>query len=42
MSTPQRRRKVKIEDGVSEDYDELLEVEKFMQQQNKELQNIKQ
>ena len=42
MSTLQRRRKVKVEEEVSDDYDELLEVEKFMQLQNKELQNTKQ
>ena len=40
MSTPKRKRKV--ENGVAEDYDELLEVEKFMKMQSKELLNAKQ
>ena len=40
MSTPQRKRKV--ENGVAEDYDELLEVEKFMAMQSKEMRNAKQ
>ena len=38
MSIPRRQEEV----GVSEDYDELLEVEKFMQREYKELQNTKQ
>ena len=40
MSTPQR--KIEVENGLAEDYDELLEVEKFMEMQRKELRNAKQ
>ena len=39
MSNP--KKKAKVENGVAEDYDELLEVENFMEMQNRELQNAK-